>query len=814
MSATKNDPVSMSRRSFVLGCAASSVLSGVPVLNVWGAERHAGHWRGPAHRVMPLNQGWLFQGRVGTHAVSGAEKEQDAESVCLPHGVTRLSWEGWNPGLWQHVWEYRRNFVVPRQWHGLRLFLHFDRVMAGATPVLNGHAMPTHLGGFLPFEYEVTRYLTSGDNMLTVAVDARWLDVPPSGSPEGPGSIDYLLPGGINGNVSLRAVPEIYIRDVFAKPVDVLSRNPRLELVCELDAGVPLPVDARVVVALRKDGVEVTNVSQPVKIGIADQTVTLAMSNLGNIRLWDVVSPELYDVEATLFVEDKLLHRFRTRTGFREARFDLDGFYLNGRRLQLFGLNRHELYPYFGFAAPERTMRRDAVMLRERFNCNMVRCSHYPQSEAFMNACDELGLMVWEETPGFHYIGGQSFQDLVLRDVGDMVIRDRNHPSVIIWGVRLNESPNDPGLYRQTREIAMRLDGTRQTSGTMTPSSERTWKQDWHQDVFSFDDYHAIKPGVVGIRPPLAGVPYLVTEAVGQFNYTAGKGFNLRYRRQSSPEVQQDQALFHAAAHDEAAGYGACSGLLGWCAFDYPSLRHACNAMKFAGIADIFRLPKLGASFYESQVDPHVRPVIAPDFYWDFGERMPNGPGRHAAIFSNCERLEVFVNGKLRATLPPDRASFPNTAYPPFFVDLDMDGSGKPEMVIRGYVKDAMVLSRSFSSDTSRDQLWFAADDGELHGDGSDSTRLAFGVVDKFGAPRAFAGGKVMLAIDGPGKIAGDNPFDLDANGGMGAVWIRTLPDKHGMIRVRAEHTSLPAPREVTVRVLRIMRKYSTVNHS
>jgi beta-galactosidase len=481
----------------------------------------------------------------------------------------------------------------------------------------------------------------------------------------------------------------------------------------------------------------------------------------------------------------------------------VDGFFLNGKRVQLFGLNRHEIYPYFGFAASDRTMRRDAEMLRRKLNCNIARCSHYPQSEAFMDACDELGLMLWEETPGFHYIGGKSFQDLVLRDVREMVMRDRNHPSVIIWGVRLNESPNDPPLYKQTREIAMLLDGTRQTSGTMTGKSRRGWKQDWHQDVFAYDDYHAAKPGVVGIDPPLPGVPYLVTESVGQFNYPAGKGFNLRYRRDSEPVVQQDQALFHAAAHDRAAGYPRCSGLLGWCAFDYPSVINAYHAMKFPGVADFFRIPKPGAAYYESQVAPEVRPVIAPAFYWNFNERMPDGPGEQAAIFSNCEWLELLVDGNRHAVLHPAREAFPHTAYPPFFADLKMDGAGKPELEIRGYVKGEMVLSRSFSSDARYDRLWFEADDAELRGDGSDTTRLAFGVVDKYGAPRAFAGGTVRLTIDGPGQIVGDNPFDLDASGGMGAVWIRTVAGKHGVIHVRAEHTKLKRPPDVRVRVER-----------
>ena len=801
MSSQESNVPPISRRIFIAGCAASSLELGTPVVRAWGAGRQEIRSHVPAHFSMSLNQDWLCGGRFGTIQTDDRADAVAPTRVTFPDCVAPLSWQQWNPECWEHVWIYRRQFVIPESMRGMRLFIHFDRIMSGAEVSLNGRVLPKHLGGFLPFEYEVTQLVRKGGNDLSLEVDSRWLDVPPSGSPKGAKSIDYLLPGGVNGSVSLRAVPEIFIRNVFIRPMDVLDGKRRLDVICQVDAGERSATHVRLEATLLKDGYRLANASESVTLNKNDEEITLTLHRLGNIRLWDVERPHLYDVEIVLFVDDKPLHLYKTRVGFREAQFGLNGFFLNGKRLQLFGLNRHEIYPYVGFAASNRTMRRDAEILRHRFNCNMVRCSHYPQSEAFMNACDELGLMVWEETPGFQYIGGEEWQNLVLRDVREMVIRDRNHPSVIIWGVRLNESPNDPALYRRTKEIALALDGTRQTSGTMTPASERTWEQAWHQDVFAFDDYHADSPGVVGIRPPLAGVPYLVSESIGQFNYPAGQGFSLIYRRNAKPAVQQDQALFHAAAHDKAAGYPACSGLLGWCAFDYPSLINAYDGLKYPGIADFFRIPKLGAAFYESQVSPRLRPVIAPDFYWDFGEHTPSGPGERAAIFSNCDRLELFIDGERHSILCPDRTAFPHTAYPPFFASLKMDGLNKPELQINGYVNDVLVLSRTFSSNSGDDKLWLEADDLDLLGDGSDTTRLAFGVVDKHGAPRPFAGGKVSLTIEGPGKLLGENPFDLVATGGMGAVWIRALACSHGLIRVRAEHSSLKPSREVAVKV-------------
>src|SRR5262249_20000133 len=155
------------------------------------------------------------------------------------------------------------------------------------------------------------------------------------------------------------------------------------------------------------------------------------------------------------------------------------------------------------------------------------------------------------------------------------------------------------------------------------------------------------------------------------------------------------------------------------------------------GVADIFRIPKLGASFYLAQVDPKVRLVIEPNFYWDFGPKTPTGPGKNAAIFSNCESLEIFIDGRSHATVNPDRVNFPHLDHPPFFVDLDVDGSGKPQLRIDGYIGRRKVVSRSFASDPSQDQLVLTADAGEIAGGGSDAVRLEFRAADRFGAVRA-----------------------------------------------------------------------------
>jgi beta-galactosidase len=124
-------------------------------------------------------------------------------------------------------------------------------------------------------------------------------------------------------------------------------------------------------------------------------------------------------------------------------------------------------------------------------------------------------------------------------------------------------------------------------------------------------------------------------------------------------------------------------------------------------------------------------------------------------------------------------------------VDLDVDGAGHPQLRIDGFVRDRLVLSRSFSSDPSQDQFSAEADDSNLIGDGVDATRVVFKVTDKFGAPRALAGGDVAFEISGPATIVGDNPFALADSGGIGAIWIRTLPNRLGRVVLKARHSTL-----------------------
>ncbi|MFL5864132.1 MAG: glycoside hydrolase family 2 TIM barrel-domain containing protein [Solirubrobacteraceae bacterium] len=438
-------------------------------------------------------------------------------------------------------------------------------------------------------------------------------------------------------------------------------------------------------------------------------------------------------------------------------------------------------------AAPERLQRRDAELLKNELNCNMVRCSHYPQSPHFLDACDELGLMVWEEPPGWQYLpaGDAVFAQLVVENVHDMVVRDRNRPSVVIWGTRLNETWNDAPLYAQVRQLADALDGSRLTSGALTNQGT----QGWAEDVFGYDDYHSSNGNAI-LEPPVPAVPYLVTEAVG-----AVDGPPL-YRWVDTEATLVIQARMHAQVHNIAQSNPAYAGLLGWAGIDYASLsggNRIWHNVKWPGVLDTFRVPKLGAAFYRSQVDPSVRPVILPVFFWDFGSGSPSGPGSNGMFATNCDRLEVYFGGK-HVTGTPDTTVYGSLAQPPVFVDLSgVDVASRPDLRVDGYVGTQLVGTLHASSDPAKDRLVLTLEDPVINGDGIDATRFTFRVLDAYGNQRPYGGSSdaVTLALTGPATLVADNPFPLGTYGGIGGGFIRSQPGASGSLTLTANHPTL-----------------------
>jgi beta-galactosidase len=783
-------------RASLIGGAGVAAL---PLLALVGGMARKGEQQ-PASFTYSMNTNWLFGGQYTSGSESSFYDDGNFAPVALPHTVTGLSWQNWDVSTWQQVWIYRRHFsgahLLGAHPEGNRIFIDFDGVMVNASVVLNDQVVSTHQGGYLPWSAELTGKVAAGDNLLAVIVDARCLPVPPVGVGRGPDSIDFFQPGGIYRDVNLRVVPQAFLSDLFAMPADVLSPQRRVDVECSIDSAVTPHADGTLLVELFDGSAQIATQVATVKVtspGVS--TTKLSLTDLGPIGLWSPDSPKLYKVQATVSFPGLGSHVLTRQIGFREASFRPDGFHLNGQRLQLFGLDRHQLYPYAGMAMPARVQRKDVEILKNDFNCNMVRCSHYPQSPHFLDACDELGLLVWEEAPGWHAVSSSpAWQDLVVQNVRDMVTRDRSRPSVIIWGTRLNETPDFPGLWAATRQAAVELDGSRPSSGAMAYYDNVRWDE----DVFAYNDY-GVNPrtGAAKLKPPFPGLPYLITEAVG-----VEEARPQHFAWTDSPALLARQAALHGQVQSLARSNPGYSGVLAWAGFDYASvLSQDPDNIKWAGVADGFRVAKPGAAIYQSQGEPSVRPVIIPVFFWESGGAVP-AAAPTAMVASNCEQLVVFIDGvHLTTALPAlGSAQYSGLAHPPFLIHLPaLRPNTTPELLILGYVGGQQVTYLRMSSDPAGDALGLTVDDTTISADGSDATRAVFRAIDAHGNQRRYVSGLVTLTLSGPATLVGDNPFAFGEYGGLGAVWIRSQAGQPGAITLTASHPLL-GQAEVQVR--------------
>lgn len=312
---------------------------------------HSELTHGPDALRYEFNSNWLFGGSIPSPlppdwpddamAATAADPRLDDsafEPITLPHTAVPLSWNQWDPTTWDEVWTYRKHFDLPADAAG-RIFVDFEAANVSATVTLNGTRIGRHFGGYLPFSFEITDAVQATDNVLAVLVDSRFnLNVPPNiPAPVHSEAVDYGQPGGIHGSVTLRVQPVAFIADVAATPRDVLDpASRRVELVCTIDSSAALRGVQIESVLEAADGTSVATAlahSAELPSGSLDagkSEVALTIDGLADIDLWDVDSPVLYRVVTTLTLEDGSTHIYRTRIGFREARFEVDGFYLNG----------------------------------------------------------------------------------------------------------------------------------------------------------------------------------------------------------------------------------------------------------------------------------------------------------------------------------------------------------------------------------------------------------------------------------------------------------------------------------------------------
>ncbi|MGF9567626.1 glycoside hydrolase family 2 TIM barrel-domain containing protein [Neorhizobium sp. JUb45] len=715
-----------------------------------------------------LNDDWIFREGFDQSFPTGLIS---GESVRLPHNACDLPLNYFDEKAYQQRYTYQRYFAWRPEFAGRDVSIVFDGAMADAVVWVNGVEVVAHKDGYTPFEARLTGHLIEGNNLITVRIDgAENPLIPPFG-----GRIDYLTYAGIYRDAWLKVTSPVSIENMKIETPVVLDTKKTVTVRIDLRAPTDSVVDGTLTVSLKGvAGDVVASIDQ----AVSTTSETVSFVNIPGLSLWELDNPVLYEVEVVLSTAsgtDNMSSRF----GFRTADFTPEGFFLNGKLLKIRGLNRHQSLPYVGYAMGRRAHERDAEILKYELKCNLVRTSHYPQSPWFLDHCDRIGLLVFEEIPGWQHIGGEEWQVESVRNAERMIRRDWNHPSIVIWGVRINESPDNHAFYAETNKVARALDPTRQTGGVRCITDS-----EFLEDVYTMNDFvlgseelAGANHGRIALRDQREctglekKVPYLVTEFGGHMYPT---------KRHDQEQRQGEHSIRHLEVLDAMYGDPSISGAIGWCMFDYNTHKDFGSGDRIChhGVLDIFREPKFAAYAYKSQCDPSDEIVMKPVSVWSRGERDIGGI-LPFIVLTNCDEVEISY-GSVRKRVGPDRERFLHLPHPPVVIDhrhfskdeLGMWGMALQHGELRGFIDGREVAYLRLLANPVPTLLEVVADEHTLPAATKDQVRVIVRALDQAGNILPYLDEPVNVTVSGAARLLG--PETIVLNGGTVGFWLES----------------------------------------
>lgn len=598
-----------------------------------------------------INDNWVFTEQFSDGLIQEMGMASQMEPVRIPHTCKETPFHYFDEHIYQMVSGYQRMLYAEEDWEGKAVLLTFDGVGHDSTVYLNGEEIGRHHCGYTAFTLDLSEKLHYGEeNLLTVRVDSREdLNVPPFGF-----VIDYMTYGGIYRDVYVDIKEPVYLTELFLKSQNLNFKERTAELVTQVGVNRDeLGLFVRQSIKNKRSGER--DVLGECSIGSGTLTLCYALSE---VDFWDTEHPHLYEIKTELIGGGEVMETIDSRFGFRKAEFKEDGFYLNDKKLKLRGLNRHQSYPYVGYAMPESMQKLDADILKKELGVNAVRTSHYPQSHYFLDRCDELGLLVFTEIPGWQHIGDSEWKNQAVENVRDMILQYRNHTSIILWGVRINESQDDDEFYVRTNEMAHKLDDSRPTGGVRAIK-----KSSLLEDVYTYNDFvHDGKNRGCEKKSVVTSdvkKPYLISEYNGHMYPT--KNFDCE-------EHRVEHALRHVRVLDAVAGEEDIAGSFGWCMFDYNTHKDfgSGDRICYHGVMDMFRNPKFAAAAYACQQENI--PVLEISSSMDIGEH-PGGNHGEAYIFTNAPKVRMYKNDRLLKEYTKEDTPYKNLLHGPLVID-------------------------------------------------------------------------------------------------------------------------------------------------
>jgi len=738
---------------------------------------------------LPLDRTWNFR-RLPSAGVAGSWTEVD-----LPHSPFTADLDGREH--WFGECEYQRTVRWPAEAPAGCCALYLGAAMHSAQVWVDGEECGRHAGGFLPFEVDLTGALRDGrSHTLTVRLDNRDNPEVPPGKPYA--GLDFCWYGGLYRGAELRCYPPVHLTDavaagevagggIFVRTLAASTSAATISVATHFRNAGATAQDLQLEVEVWQETTVLARMQRagPVLTAGASASVELVLE-IARPRLWQPDSPVLHHARVVLRSrEGEVLDERTVRFGIRRIAFSRSGgFAINGNRLRLRGTNRHQEYPRVGYAVPPAAQRRDVRRIKEA-GFDYVRLAHYPQSPDFLDACDELGLVVMDCIPGWQFIGGERFRQACYQNARDLIRRDRNHPCVVLWELSLNETTMDEAFMAQLHAI-----------GHEEYPGDQMFTCGWldHYDVFVHSRQHG------AIHHWRNGDKALVIAEYGDWEFFASNhGFDQktgaglfaawshgRHLRAAGERGLRQQVSNHLVAlNDTLSSPAVLDGQ--WSVFDYARgydpQRAAC------GIMDVFRLPKFSHYFYRSQRGPDEGgpewtggPLVFIASHWTPASAL------RVLIFSNCEEVELHLDGRLLGRQRPARTWMTQyLPHPPFVFDLPVFKAGTLEAT--GFICGQAAAAHRVATPGAPASLELGIDTAGIVAPSAESDVLFAHarIVDAHGTLCVGDTTEVAFAVDGAARLVG--PTTVAAEAGIASV-VLSLPHDCPPFVVHAKRTA------------------------